>query len=101
MPKIVDCESKVRHILHQEWTLSHHSAMSEVTSKTLFVGTGRGAGADEDDFHTFRRKTVEVSRDESRDERRIKKADIKVAAHSGVVKSFGQAPAKTKKIVTF
>lgn len=74
---------------------------AEVTSKTLFVGTGREAGADEDDFHILRRKTAEVTRDETKEERRKKKADIKVAAHSGIVKSFGQAPVQAKKIVTF
>ena len=79
----------------------HTDVRSEVTSKTLFVGTGQEAGADEDDFHTLRRKTAEVTRDESKEERRKKKADVRVAAHSGIVKSFGQAPTKTKKIVTF
>ena len=102
LPKIVDCESKVRHILHSMWTLSHHGAMSEVTSKTLFVGTGREAGADEDDFHTFKRMTAEVDKSEKAEEKAKKKAGVKVGALSGVVRAFGDTSApKKKKVVVF
>ncbi|KAL4249013.1 Zinc finger CCHC domain-containing protein 9 [Abortiporus biennis] len=74
----------------------------DVSSKTILLGTGREAGADEDDFHTFKRKTAEISREEKGDERRKKMQNIKMGVHSGVVKSFGQAAApKPKKIVTF
>ena len=73
----------------------------DVSSKTLFVGTGQEAGADEDDFMSFKRRTAEVSREEQIDERRKKRADVKMAAYSGVVKSFGQVAQKPKKVVNF
>ncbi|KAF7797598.1 hypothetical protein EIP86_008798 [Pleurotus ostreatoroseus] len=74
---------------------------NDVSAKAVFLGIGQEAGADEDDFHTFKRKTAEVVREEKADERRKKKADVRVAAHSGVVKSFGQAVQQPKKVVTF
>ena len=67
----------------------------------MFFGTGREAGADEDDFHTFKRKNAEVSREEKADDRRKKMADVKVGAYSGVVKSFGQTAPAPKKVVVF
>ncbi|KAJ3556603.1 hypothetical protein NM688_g1934 [Phlebia brevispora] len=63
--------------------------------------TGREAGADEDDFHAFKRKTAEVTKEEKADERRKRKADVRVGALSGVVKSFGQVMQKPQKVVTF
>ncbi|KAI0751341.1 hypothetical protein C8Q80DRAFT_1218106 [Daedaleopsis nitida] len=74
----------------------------EVTTNTLFVGTGQGGGADEDDFHTFKRMTVEVDKSERSEVKAKRKAEVKVGAHSGVVKAFGAAPAaKKKKVVVF
>lgn len=68
----------------------------------MFVGTGRESGADEDDFHTFKRMTAEVDRSEKVDEKAKKRAGVKVGAHSGVVRAFGDAPApKKKKVVVF
>jgi len=74
---------------------------NEVTSAATFVGTGSGAGADEDDFHIFKRKNAEITRDESVNERRKKQQAVKVGAHSGIVKSFGQVLQKPRKVVTF
>ncbi|RDX53127.1 hypothetical protein OH76DRAFT_1376358 [Lentinus brumalis] len=74
----------------------------EVVATTVFVGTGRESGADEDDFHTFKRLTAEVDRSEKVGEKAKKKAGVKVGAHSGVVRAFGDAPApKKKKVVVF
>ena len=36
---------------------------------TAVFGTGREAGADEDDFHTFKRKNVEVDREVQSEEK--------------------------------
>ncbi|KIP06997.1 hypothetical protein PHLGIDRAFT_71798, partial [Phlebiopsis gigantea 11061_1 CR5-6] len=74
---------------------------NEPTLTAVFIGTGGGAGADEDDFHTFKRKTAEVSREEKFDDRRKKLAGMKVGALSGVVKSFGQVTHKPKKVISF
>lgn len=72
-----------------------------MASSALF-GTGKDAGADEDDFHTFKRRTAEVNREEKVEEKLKKMQNIKVGAHSGVVKPFGAVLApKPKKVVTF
>jgi zinc finger CCHC domain-containing protein 9 len=66
------------------------------------LGTGRGAGADEDDFHTIRRKNAEMDRDELGEERVRKEAKVRAGALTGVVKAFGKAPVvKPKKVVYF
>ena len=75
---------------------------ADVVAKTVFVGTGQDGGADEDDFHTLKRKTQEVDKAEKVGERARRKAEVKVSAHSGVVKAFGDpAPASKKKKVVF
>ena len=68
---------------------------------SLFLGIGREAGADEDDFHTFKRKNAELSREEKLDERKRKQAAVKIGAYSGVVKSFGQTAPLLKKVIAF
>ena len=74
----------------------------EVASAKLFVGTGQAVGADEDDFHSFKRRTSEVNKEERGQDRLKRLQALKQGAHSGVVKSFGQAPiAKPRKVVTF
>ncbi|KAI1792930.1 hypothetical protein LXA43DRAFT_886753 [Ganoderma leucocontextum] len=74
----------------------------DVVAKTVFVGTGHEGGADEDDFHTFKRKTQEVEKVEKMGDKARRKAEVKVAAHSGVVKAFGDAaPDSKKKNVVF
>ncbi|KAF8557687.1 hypothetical protein OG21DRAFT_234877 [Imleria badia] len=73
------------------------------TAATAIFGTGGGAGADEDDFHTFKRKTAEVSNDERKEERQKKRLDVKAGLHTGTVKAFGknQVSSKPKKVVFF
>ena len=70
---------------------------------TAVFGTGREAGADEDDFHTFKRKNVEVDREVQSEEKSRKMAAVRVGKHSGAARVFGPAPppAKPKKVVTF
>ncbi|KAJ6625841.1 hypothetical protein B0H10DRAFT_1718859, partial [Mycena sp. CBHHK59/15] len=65
------------------------------------LGVGREAGADEDDFHTLKRRKTEVDRDEKHEEIFKRLADVKVGAHSGVVKPFGIKAAPPKKVVFF
>jgi zinc finger CCHC domain-containing protein 9 len=65
------------------------------------LGTGREAGADEDDFHTIRRKNVEINREERGEERARKEAKVRAGALTGVVKAFGKAPAKPQTVVYF
>lgn len=79
----------------------HTNAPNEALNTVVFAGTGREAGADEDDFHTIKRKAVEVDREERTESRAINKLDIKVGAMSKTIKSFVTTPAATKKIVFF
>jgi zinc finger CCHC domain-containing protein 9 len=59
-------------------------------------------GADEDDFHAFKRQTAQIGKEEKQQEKAKRTMDMKVGAHSGVVKAFGKPPvASTKKIVYF
>ena len=60
------------------------------------------AGADEDDFHTLKRRTAQIEKDERKEEEAKRMMAMKVGAHSGVVKAFGKPPlASTKKVVYF
>lgn len=73
------------------------------TVATTIFGTGSGAGADEDDFHAFKRKNVQVSKDEKKEDRLRKKLDVKAGMHTGTVKAFGktEVSSKPKKVVFF
>ncbi|KAF8634302.1 hypothetical protein AX17_004254 [Amanita inopinata Kibby_2008] len=69
---------------------------------SMVLGTGKDAGADEDDFHSLNRKTHAVDREEQREEKRKQKLDVKAGVSSGVVKAFGkEAQAPAKKVVYF
>jgi hypothetical protein len=95
-------------------SFSRYSTEGVNTSTTVF-GTGADAGADEDDFHTLKRRRAEVDRDERTEERVRKMANVKAGVHSGVVKAFGaetrtgirarptgvSTAAQKKKVVTF
>ena len=65
------------------------------------LGTGREAGADEDDFHTIRQKNAEMDRVEHGEERARKEAKVRAGAFTGVVKAFGKTPVESKKVVYF
>jgi zinc finger CCHC domain-containing protein 9 len=61
-------------------------------------------GADEDDFHSFKRRKVEVDHALKREDKMKKQADVRTAVHSGITKSFGNVPpggAPMKKVVHF
>ncbi|KAI0319174.1 hypothetical protein OF83DRAFT_1170444 [Amylostereum chailletii] len=74
----------------------------ETNAGSVMFGTGREAGPDEDDFHIFKRKTVEVDRDERSEDHVRRMAKIRAGAHSGIVKAFGTVPQPTtKKVVNF
>lgn len=74
---------------------------SEVASNTLFLGTGRDAGADEDDFHTYKRNSTQLNKEEKGDQRRKRLQDVKVGAYTGTIKPYGQVPAHKSKVVNF
>jgi hypothetical protein len=61
-----------------------------------FLGTGREAGADEDDFHMIRRRNKEIDGDE-REEAKA----LRAGALAGVVKASGGTSFKPKKVVYF
>ena len=60
------------------------------------LGTGREAGADEDDFHLIRRRNMEIDRDE-----REHAESLRAVAAAGVVKASGRTSVKPKKMVYF
>jgi zinc finger CCHC domain-containing protein 9 len=74
-----------------------------VADPTAVLGTGREAGPDEDDFHTFKRRTIEVDRDEKQATKRKQTLELRASAHSRVVKAFGSVPSAMakKKVVVF
>lgn len=59
------------------------------------------AGADEDDFHTFKRRTAQIEKDGKQEEKAKRTMDLKAGAYSGVVKAFGKSPLASKKVVYF
>lgn len=65
------------------------------------LGTGKEAGADEDDFHTFKRKTGEVEREEKQEEKAKRLLGVKVGLHSGVKLSGQIRPTAGKRVVFF
>jgi len=74
---------------------------TEGSAVATLLGTGHEGGADEDDFHMIRRKNAEVDRDEHGEERARKEAKVRAGAFTGIVKAFGKAPEKPKKVVYF
>ncbi|KAI0727361.1 hypothetical protein C8Q72DRAFT_840539 [Fomitopsis betulina] len=73
----------------------------EVAASSV-LGTGSGAGADEDDFHALKRRSAGIDKSEKTEERVRRQAKVMVGAHSGVVKSFAtKATVSTTKVVTF
>ncbi|KAF8800207.1 hypothetical protein BYT27DRAFT_7263108 [Phlegmacium glaucopus] len=74
----------------------------KVADPTTMLGTGREAGPDEDDFHTFKRRTTEVDRDEKQASKTKQMLELRAGAHSGVIKAFGNVPSTmAKKVVVF
>ncbi|PPQ89467.1 hypothetical protein CVT25_011993 [Psilocybe cyanescens] len=73
----------------------------KITDATTVFGTGREVGADEDDFHSFKRKTTEIDRDERQETKLKQMLEVKAGVHSGVVKAYGAVPARPKKVVMF
>ena len=68
----------------------HIRSISAMVEKTAFVGTGAEVGADEDDFHTFKRKSAEVDKEQKAVER-SQESKLKNASK----------PQKKKSIVNF
>lgn len=68
----------------------------------VVIGAAREAGADEDDFHTFKRTTLELEKAEKREERVKKMLEVKKGVVSGVVvRSDNMLPSAKKKVVVF
>ena len=76
--------------------------ISDIVENSMMLGMGGEAGADEDDFHTIKRRKSGVEREERHEDKIKRLVDVKAGAHSGVIKSFGQLPTVlTKKVVYF
>ena len=72
-----------------------------MTDPKTVLGTGRDAGADEDDFHIFKRNTTAIERDEKHDAKLKEMLDIRAGALSGSIKATGAFPQSKKKAVVF
>jgi zinc finger CCHC domain-containing protein 9 len=68
---------------------------------TTVLGTGREAGADEDDFHMFKRKTSEIEHDEKKEAKLKELLEVRAGALSGTIKPFANVPQPKKKVVVF
>jgi zinc finger CCHC domain-containing protein 9 len=68
----------------------------------MIIGTASGTGADEDDFHTFKRTTIALDRAERREEATKKMLAVKKGVVSGVIVRSGNVPIPSaKKVVMF
>jgi zinc finger CCHC domain-containing protein 9 len=65
------------------------------------IGTRERPGADEDDFHTYKRRKQEVDTETKSEAVKKKMLQAKTGAYSGIVKSFTSVPKPTKKVVFF
>jgi zinc finger CCHC domain-containing protein 9 len=74
--------------------------VSAVHNSAAVIGMTREAGADEDDFHAFKRTTTELERIERSKERERKDLGVKKGALSGTVVKSGKVPS-TKMVVVF
>ncbi|KAH9830713.1 uncharacterized protein C8Q71DRAFT_784166 [Rhodofomes roseus] len=75
---------------------------ADSTTPSVVLGTGKDAGADEDDFHMLKRRNAEVDHSEKVEQRVKRQAKVLVGAHSGIVKSFAKRTAPpAKKVVSF
>jgi hypothetical protein len=72
------------------FTRVHLRSIPAIEEKTSFFGTGVEAGADEDDFHTFKRKSTEVDKEQKAVER-TQKSKLKDPSQ----------PQKSKKVIKF
>lgn len=78
----------------------------EPTKSTAYFGisstTTAELGGDEDDFHSFKRQTMQADRDEKRLQKRNQRdMDDSVAASADTVPSKLPASQKTPKVVVF
>ena len=58
---------------------------------------GEVAGADEDDYHIFRRRQADVEKDEQGEDRIKRLANVKRGALTGVVKAFPKSSLDSSK----
>ncbi len=79
---------------------STFSYVSAVNDSAAVIGMTREAGADEDDFHVFKRTTTELEQIERLKERERKELGVKKGAHSGTVVKAGKV-SSTKRVVVF
>lgn len=72
------------------------------TAVSRIFGIGKEAGADEDDFHVFKRKNAEVSNDEKDENKQGNRAEVQAGVHVDRLKRrLPGTPAKVKKVVYF
>lgn len=99
--RIVASENKVRSCCSDLHSSLTYLIRLSVTDPTTVLGTGRDAGADEDDFHMFKRNTTAIERDEKHDTKLKEMLDIRAGALSGSIKPTGIVPQLKKKIIVF
>jgi zinc finger CCHC domain-containing protein 9 len=65
------------------------------------MGANDQPGADEDDFHSFRRRRQEVEKETVYQEKKTRLPQVKHGTGSGIAKPFGTAVKPVKKVVFF
>jgi zinc finger CCHC domain-containing protein 9 len=82
---------------------SHTLEPLESSHQQVPLGIGEDAqrGADEDDFHIFKRRKAEVEQDEKKEDKALRLSEVKVGAHSGVIKAFGKPAVPSRKRVVY
>ncbi|KAL4073808.1 hypothetical protein J3A83DRAFT_4231616 [Scleroderma citrinum] len=76
---------------------------SGTAAGTVF-GMGKEAGADEDDFHVFKRKNAEVLKDERDESKQRTRVEVKVKSHTRTARLLGNpllTQRRDKKVVYF
>jgi hypothetical protein len=74
---------------------------TEQVKTTAIIGIGReDIGADEDDFHTFKRRKTEVEDTEKQTEKLKRLTEVGIGAHSGSIVKTAAKPA-AKKVIFF
>jgi len=74
----------------------------EAIAPATVIGTGRGdMGADEDDFHSFKRRKTEVEVGEKKYDKMRRLTDLKVGMHSGSLVKPAPVKAPAKTVVFF
>jgi zinc finger CCHC domain-containing protein 9 len=100
-----DCDLLKKGLLLLAFSATGDSLIIALPSDNIDIiavmSSGDQQGADEDDFHTFKRRRQEVETDTKSEDAKKKMLGLRAGAQSHIVKAFGTAPKPAKKVVYF